>query len=127
MRVSSRGRIVDSQSTHRGSIPRTRTMLMATKKRSAVKKGLTAADKAATIVHLTDTVAHNIAHTDTHVQMTKRTVKKSASGKHNVEHADRHIKGAAEHVKKLQQKLALDSKYKPAIKELKKAQAKTTP
>jgi hypothetical protein len=107
-------------------------MPMATKKivrktKKAPAKGLTATDKAATIVHLADTVAHNIAHTDTHVQMAKRTVAKSASGKHNVEHADRHIKGAAEHVKKLQQKLALDSRYKPAIRQLKAAQKKTSP
>ena len=94
--------------------------------RRSTKKGLTAADKAATIVHLTDTVAHNIAHTDTHVAMAKRTGG-SGSKKHNLEHAGSHVKGAAEHVKKLQQKLALDPKYKPAIRELKSAQKKTSP
>jgi hypothetical protein len=130
MWVSSSGRIVDSQSTHRSSSLRTHTMPMAAKRRVSrkpAKKGLTAADKAATIVHLTDTVAHNIAHTDTHVAMTKRAGSNTGSKKHNLEHADRHVKGAAEHVKKLQQKLALDSRYKPAIRELKAAQKKTSP
>jgi hypothetical protein len=100
-------------------------MPMATKRRVSRKrapsKGLTAADKAATIVHLTDTVKENVAHADTHIQMAKRASKNPTSLKHNVLHADNHIKNAQDHAKKLQQKLALDPKYKAAIKQLKQA------
>jgi hypothetical protein len=109
-------------------------MPMATKRRTtrrptprkAPAKGLTAADKAATIVHLTDTVKENVAHADTHIQMAKRAAKNPISQKHNFLHADTHIKNAQDHAKKLQQKLALDPKYKAAIKELKRAKAKGT-
>ena len=131
MALSSNGRIVVSQTTHRGPIPRSATMPMATKRtvrksRKAPVKGLTAADKAATIVHLTDSVKENIAHADTHVQMAKRAARNPVSLKHNLEHADRHVKGAQEHAKKLQQKLSLDTRYKPAIAQLKVAKAKGT-
>ena len=95
--------------------------------RKAPVKGLTRADKAATIVHLTDTVKENIAHADTHVQMAKKAANNPVSLKHNIDHADNHIKNAQDHAKKLQQKLALDPKYKPAIKQLKVAKTKGTP
>jgi hypothetical protein len=97
-----------------------------TTRRSPAKGGLTAADKAATIVHLTDTVKENVAHADTHVQMAKKASRNPVSLKHNIEHADNHIKNAQVHAKKLQQKLALDPRYKPAIKQLKVAKAKGT-
>lgn len=130
MALSYRGSTADSQSAYRGSIPRSATM-MATSKKPVRKpgkapKGLTAADKAATIVHLTDTVKENIAHADTHVQMAGKAKNNPASLKHNIEHADRHVKGAQEHVKKLAAKLALDPRYKTAIKQLKTAKAKGT-
>ena len=125
MAISYSGSTVDSQSIYRGSNPRIATMMVTSKKpirkSRRTPKGLTAADKAATIVHLTDTVKENIAHADTHVQMAKRASKNPVSLKHNIEHADNHIKNAQEHAKKLQSKLALDSKYKPAIKQLKQA------
>lgn len=100
---------------------------MASKKiRKTNKKGLTAADKAATIVHLTDTVKQNIAHADTHVQMAKKRTGNSTSLKHNVQHADNHIKESASHIKKLQDKIALDPRYKPAIRDLKASKSKVT-
>lgn len=99
---------------------------MAARKTRRTKKGLTPADKAATIVHLTDTVKENIAHADTHVQMAKKRGNNPVSLKHNIQHADNHIKAAGEHAKKLQNKIALDSRYKPAIRDLKKAKAKVT-
>lgn len=85
------------------------------------KKGLTAADKAATIVHLADTVKENVAHADTHVQMAKKASKNPISLKHNLEHADHHVKVVQDHARKLGLKLALDPKYKPAIRQLKQA------
>lgn len=93
-------------------------------RKAPAKKGLTASDKAATIVHLTDTVKGNIAHADTHVQMAKKRTRNPVSLKHNIQHADTHVKIAAEHVKKLQTKLALDPKYKGAIKDLNASKAK---
>ena len=97
------------------------------RRKSSPKRGLTAADKAATIVHLTDTVKENVAHADTHVQMAKRASKNPVSLKHNIEHANNHIKNAQDHAKKLQAKLALDPKYKNAIKQLKQAKNIATP
>lgn len=130
LRVSYRGSTADSQSVNRGSTPRTRTMPMAIKRirrpKRRTPKGLTAADKAATLVHLTDTVKENVAHADTHVQMAKRSKNNPTSLKHNLEHADRHIKGAQEHAKKLQQKLASEKRFQPAIRQLKQAKAKGT-
>jgi hypothetical protein len=104
----------------------TKKTVRKTNRRRAPVKGLTAADKAATIVHLADTVRENVAHADTHVQMAKRSKGNPASVKHNTEHAFRHTQGALDHAKKLDQKLALDPKYKPAIKQLKIAKAKAT-
>jgi hypothetical protein len=134
MAVSSNGRMADSQSVYRSSNLRIATMPMATKRRvsrrptrKAPAKGLTAADKAATIVHLADTVKENVAHADTHVKMAKRSRGNAASVKHNTEHAASHTKNALDHAKKLAQKLALDPKYRPAIKELNQAKKLGTP
>lgn len=125
MAISYSGSTAGSQPVYRSSNLRIATMPMAVKRRASKRptrkapaKGLTAADKAATIVHLTDTVKGNIAHADTHVQMAKKVTKNPVSLKHNIQHADNHNKIAAEHIKKLQQKLALDPKYKGAIKDL---------
>lgn len=100
--------------------------MTAKKVRRPRRKGLTAADKAASIVHLTDTVKENVAHADTHVQMAKKVLNNPTSLKHNIEHADRHIKGAQSHAKKLQQKLAAEPRFQPAIKQLKQSKAKGT-
>jgi hypothetical protein len=89
---------------------------MATKRKAVPSK----TDKARTLVHLSETVAENLAHAKRHVAA-GNSARSAGSKEFNKQHAAKHLKDAEEHATKLRKEAAKGSTGRAEARALKRA------